>query len=94
MGLLQIMSEPVFFCMDENRKVQRRRTLKAGIISLHLGGAVDCKIRSLSSTGARLEVTSQLGIPDSFILLTKPDRIQHSCRVKWRKDHHIGVVFQ
>ena len=80
--------------MDENRKVQRRRTLKAGTISLHLGGAIDCKIRNLSSTGARLEVTSQLGIPDSFILLTKPDRIQHPCRVKWRKDHHIGVVFQ
>jgi hypothetical protein len=80
--------------MNENRKVQRSRTLKAGTISLHLGGAIDCKIRNLSSTGAHLEVTSQLGIPDSFILLTKPDRIQHPCRVKWRKDHHIGVVFQ
>jgi hypothetical protein len=80
--------------MDENRKAQRNRMLKAGTISLHLGGTIDCKIRNLSSTGARLEVNSQLGIPDSFILLTKPDRIQHSCRVKWRKDHHIGVVFQ
>jgi PilZ domain len=80
--------------MDEKRKIQRGRTLKAGTISLHLGGTIDCIIRNLSSTGARLEVASPFGIPDSFILLTKPDRIQHPCRVRWRKDHHIGVVFQ
>jgi len=57
--------------MDENRKVQRSRTLKAGTISLHLGGAIDCTIRNLSSTGANLEVVSPVGIPDDFILVVR-----------------------
>jgi hypothetical protein len=80
--------------MNEKRKTRRGRTFKGGIISINRGGTIDCTIRNLSSTGARLEVASPVGIPDSFILLTKPDGIQYPCQVVWRKSHQIGVAFQ
>jgi hypothetical protein len=44
--------------MDEQRKIQRSRTLKGGTISFNRGGAIDCTIRNLSSTGACLEVAT------------------------------------
>jgi len=80
--------------MHEQRNIRRSRTLKGGTISFHRGGAIDCTIRNLSRTGACLEVASPVGIPDNFILFTKPDRIQHPCQVVWRKGHQIGVAFQ
>ena len=80
--------------MNEKRNSRRGRTFKGGTISLPGGGAIDCTVRNLSSTGACLEVASPVGIPDNFILFTKPDRIQHPCQVVWRKGHQIGVAFQ
>ena len=84
---------PSGFQMNEKRNSRRGRTFKGGTISFN-GGGIDCTVRNLSAAGACLEVASPLGIPDTFILLTKPDRIQHPCRVAWRKGHLIGVAFQ
>ena len=55
--------------MEERRKVQRHRTLKAGSISFNRAGGVDCRVRNLSPVGACLEVASQIGIPDEFVLV-------------------------
>jgi hypothetical protein len=38
--------------------------LKAGKISFG-GGAIDCTVRNLSETGAALEVTTPVGIPEA-----------------------------
>jgi hypothetical protein len=88
------MPELLFFPMDEQRKLRRSRTLKGGTISLNRGGVIDCTIRNLSNAGACLEVATPVGIPDDFILVTKPDRIKHPCHVAWRSKNQIGVVFK
>ena len=54
--------------MDEHRTSPRRRLLKSGKISFG-GGAIDCTVRNFSETGAALDVTSPVGIPDHFTLL-------------------------
>ena len=82
------------FPMDQKRKIRRSRTLKGGTILLSRGGVIDCTIRNLSSAGASLEVATPVGIPDDFILLIKPDPIQHPCHVAWRSKDRIGVVFK
>ena len=78
--------------MDEHRAAPRRRVLKAGTISFG-GGAIDCIVRNISATGAALEVTTPLFIPDRFTLLIPGDQSKHQCRIAWRKEKRIGVVF-
>ena len=66
--------------------------LKGGTIEFG-GGAIDCTIRNFSETGAALEVSSPVGIPENFTLFLQVDRTQLSCRVVWRKEKRIGVKF-
>jgi len=76
---------------DEHRIATRHRVLKTGHIQLDGGGSIDCTVRNISQTGAALDVTSPLGIPAQFTLLT--DGNQLPCRVVWRKEKRIGVTF-
>lgn len=79
--------------MEEHRDSQRRRVLKAGTISFG-GGAITCTIRNLSGTGAALEVTTPVGIPDKFTLLVEMEHSKRSCKVIWRKEKRLGVRFE
>jgi len=79
--------------MDDRRKVQRHRTLKAGSITFNRDGGVDCRVRNLSPVGAYLEVASQLGIPDEFVLVVEVDHVKAPCHVIWRTATRLGVAF-
>jgi hypothetical protein len=79
--------------MDERRKVQRRRTLKAGTINFNRAAGVDCRVRNLSPAGACLEVASQIGIPDDFVLVVEVDHVKAPCHVIWRTATRLGVTF-
>jgi hypothetical protein len=76
--------------MAENRIYQRHRVLKAGTIEFG-GGAIDCMVRNISAAGAALDVTSPVGIPEHFTLIT--DGSHRPCRITWRKEKRIGVAF-
>jgi hypothetical protein len=78
--------------MVETRRAPRHRVLKAGTIDFG-GGAIDCAVRNLSSTGAALEVSNQMGIPEKFALVVPGDALHLPCRVVWRKGCRIGVAF-
>ena len=79
--------------MDEKRIAPRSRVLKGGTIGLVGGGAISCTVRNISSTGAALEVGSQIGIPDDFKLVIDVDHFSRSCHVQWRKGQRLGVTF-
>ena len=78
--------------MNENRTSVRRRVLKAGTIEFG-GGAIDCKVRNLSETGAALEVESPIGIPQQFRLVIASDSFSRPCEVVWLKEHRVGIIF-
>ncbi len=78
--------------MDERRDKARHRVLKAGTIEFG-GGAIDCTVRNLSDSGAALDVTSPVGIPEHFMLFVPADGQHLSCTVVWRKERRIGVRF-
>ena len=79
--------------MDEERRDKaRHRVLKAGTIAFG-GGAIDCTVRNFSDTGAALDVTSPVGIPEHFTLSIKADGAHLACTVVWRKEKRIGVRF-
>ena len=69
--------------MDEHRTAPRRTLLKSGKLQFG-GGAIDCTVRNLSETGAALDVTSPVGIPEHFTLLIDSDHIHIPCRVVCR----------
>ena len=79
--------------MEERRKVQRHRVLKAGSIGFNRAARIDCRIRNLSPAGACLDVASQVGIPDDFVLVIESDHMRQPCRVIWRSGNRIGVAF-
>lgn len=81
------------FDTTENRSEIRRRTLKSARIVFNAGrSTIDCKVRNLSSQGARLEVVSVVGIPNTFDLRLTGDGLQ-ACRVIWRTLKELGVEF-
>lgn len=79
--------------MEERRKVLRHRTLKAGSIMFNRAAGIDCRVRNLSPVGACLEVTSQLGIPDDFVLVIEHDHLKQPCHVIWRTATRLGIAF-
>jgi hypothetical protein len=81
--------------MDNKRIAPRQRVLKSGKI-IFSGGAfsIDCTIRNISETGARLQVPTSVAIPDKFTLLdTHAGGTRREATVVWRKDNMMGVRF-
>lgn len=79
--------------MEEKREALRKRVLKAGSISFG-GAAISCMVRSISATGALLEVESPLGIPERFILVVPADQLSRPCRTIWKSERRLGVRFE
>lgn len=79
--------------MQERRKAGRHRTFKAGSIAFNRASGIDCSVRNLSLGGACLEVDSQIGIPDDFILVVESAHLRQPCHVVWRHATRLGVTF-
>ncbi len=80
--------------MDELRNERRHRVLKSGrIIVGEKAPKIDCTVRDLSDTGARLVVpSSTFGVPAEFLLAVGEAAPRH-CRVVHRTMSEIGVEF-
>jgi hypothetical protein len=84
---------PGFDQMEEHRSNRRQRVLKAGTISFNGDAGISCTVRNLSETGAALDVTSPVGIPDRFTLVFDGNHTTKPCHIVWRKERRIGVAF-
>jgi hypothetical protein len=78
---------------EDGRRAPRRHILKAGLISFG-GTAIICTVRNISHTGAALEVTSPIAIPETFVLVLEMETAKRPCRVVWRKERRLGVMFE
>lgn len=79
--------------MVETRVAPRVRVMKAAKIN-YGGDKHPCVIRDISSTGAALEFSDSIRIPDEFTLLMPEERLNLSCRVVWRSQYRVGVTFE
>ena len=78
----------------DNRGAPRRLTLKGAHIVFNAGrSTIDCTVRNLSARGAKLQVASVVGVPETFDLILN-DGGRQACRVKWRTLKEIGVEFR
>ncbi len=79
--------------MIEKRTVPRHRVLKRGTLAFKGGGGLDCTVRNISQTGARLDIASPVGVPAVFTLVIEADRFMRRCHAVWSNEQHIGVAF-
>jgi hypothetical protein len=79
--------------MNERRLAPRHRVFKHGVLAFNSGGSVDCTVRNLSETGARVDVFNSVSVPKSFVLVIETDRFSRHCRSVWISDKQIGIAF-
>ena len=80
--------------MVKARIAPRHRVSKAARIEFTGGRPVNCVVRDLSLTGAKIDVPTQVGVPKCFVLAIAEDGLRLPCRVAWRKEFQIGVAFE
>lgn len=78
---------------DHNRGSVRRRTLKEGKLVLDDWATVDCVIRDLSETGARVEFSGMTEVPEQFRLLIMSANVLMPAKRAWQLGLSIGVHF-
>ncbi len=79
----------------ENRKSVRRQVyIRAKLIGRDQTTPLDCAVLDISEGGARLGVRAAQDVPQEFTLVLGANGHPYRrCRVVWRKDAHVGVVF-
>ena len=55
---------------------------------------ITCAVRDVSKTGAGLDVASDVSLPGVFKLVIEMETAQRRCRMIWRKENRMGVVFE
>src|SRR5829696_10231895 len=79
----------------EQRRAPRLRALIGARIVFNNGQAtVDCLIRDVSETGAKLIISAPVPLPDRFELIIPQKGITRRVRVAWRRATEIGVRFE
>ena len=80
--------------MGENKRGdQRQRVLKSGRIVLEDLHSIECTLRDVSATGAKLMVKKPEDVPEICRLLISADSTIRPVKVMWRKPDSVGVHF-
>jgi PilZ domain len=65
----------------------------AKIVSMNNWSVMDCTVRDLSDTGAKLLCGDPLAVANVFRLLLPADNSIRDARVVWRRDGMLGIEF-
>ena len=87
------MGEAAEINWAEKRNALRARTFKKGRIVIKGMSTMDCVIRNMSLTGARLAVPNATALPDEFELIIGDEGLRRECEVKSRTETSAGVRF-
>jgi hypothetical protein len=79
---------------DEHRASPRRRNLKAGKAILSATTLLDCTVRDISDTGARLEFGAMATLPPEFKLHIVSTDQTIPVELTWQRGTTAGVRFK
>ncbi|MGX7703309.1 PilZ domain-containing protein [Methylobacterium sp. Gmos1] len=80
--------------MSELRRETRLRTFLKGRIVFNNGNSsMDCLIRDISASGARLMLSQTATLPDGFDLIIPAKDRTHKATLRWRRADSVGVTF-
>jgi hypothetical protein len=79
--------------MQKRDAIRSRAFLEAHIRLQNRTMSMDCVVRNISLSGARLEVDPTFALPPEFELEIPHRGAVVQCALKWRKDNAVGVKF-
>jgi hypothetical protein len=81
--------------MVEARKADRVRAfLRARIVFNNMNSTIDCTIKNISATGAKIELGNTITIPTEFDLDVPARGRVYRARLMWRDSDAVGVAFE
>ena len=76
----------------ERRKEPRWPALMGGrIVHPHRDWTTSCIVRNLSPSGARIDLTRDMLVPEEFSLRIPWRRLELRMRARWRDGHQVGL---
>ncbi|RVU21822.1 PilZ domain-containing protein [Methylobacterium oryzihabitans] len=80
--------------MSELRTQIRQRTFLKGRINFNNGNAsIDCVVRDMSESGARLALSHTLTLPETFDLTILGKNQTRRVKLCWRQNDSVGITF-
>jgi PilZ domain len=80
--------------VENLRSSARARVLKgAKIVTMNQWSVIDCTVRDLSETGAKLVCGDPIAVPNEFRFLLPTENTIRTAKVVWRRETLIGVEF-
>jgi hypothetical protein len=79
--------------MAERRKLFRSRMFKGAKLFLGTSSVLDCLVRDLNSSGARLQIPNTADLPERLTMTFDGGRTLRACRIVWRKPNETGLEF-
>ena len=77
----------------ERRSTARSRILKGAKVILGTSSVIDCVVRNVTNTGARIHIPDTVDLPEAFDLTFDGGYSFRSCQVIWRSITEAGVQF-
>jgi PilZ domain len=79
---------------DNKRATARLRVLKGcKIVAMDRWSIVDCTVRDLSETGAKLICKDPASVADEIRFLLPAENTIRNARVMWRREDMLGIEF-
>ena len=78
---------------DRRGSPRRKTRFKATIVQGAERETLDCTVRDLSETGARLRLDAPEALPATFHLIWQADRAVFEVEAVWRSSAEMGVKF-
>jgi PilZ domain len=78
----------------DRRAGQRHRVLKGGTLHFNKGySSLECVVRDLSETGARIQMGETFGVPSRFMMSISGEDERVEASLRWRNARSIGLSF-
>lgn len=88
----RVMTPTSNFSGVEKRAEHRRKMLKGGTVHFNKGySSLECVIRDISSSGARIQMGETFGVPTRFVLSIAGEDTRIEASVRWRNSRYIGL---
>lgn len=79
--------------IDQRRTVRMRTFLKGKVVFNNGCSTMDCLVRDMSGTGARLELSETTTLPEVFDLYIQNKDQTYRSTLRWRRANGVGVTF-
>ena len=74
-------------------ETRQRVFLKGRIVFNNGASSMDCLVRDMSATGARVSLSETTTLPEAFELYIPQKDRTYRCKLAWRREDGVGVNF-